>query len=122
MSNKFIPALIGISVIVLVGGLVMFQEETKESAAIDAQVAAPATEQGSYTLAEVSMHATVTDCWSAINGSVYNLTSWIPKHPGGARAIESLCGVDGSDAFNGQHGGGAAQAAVLVSMKVGSLK
>lgn len=124
MHNKFIPALIGVSIIILIGGLVMFQQEQKESAAaIEAQrTTIPVTDQGSYTLAEISVHASVSDCWSAINGGVYDLTSWVPRHPGGERAIESICGKDGSAAFNGQHAGGAPQAELLVTMKVGDLK
>ncbi|MFZ2555764.1 MAG: cytochrome b5-like heme/steroid binding domain-containing protein [Minisyncoccia bacterium] len=123
MQNKFIPALIGIFIIVAVGGLVHFQ--TKEKAPFDPVVegkGAPRAQKGSYTLADVSTHATASDCWSVINGGVYDLTSWVPRHPGGKRAIESICGKDGSAAFNGQHAGGEAQAALLVSMKIGDLK
>ncbi len=62
------------------------------------------TTQG-YTLAQVSAHNNSSSCWSAINGKVYDLTSWISKHPGGKGAILSLCGKDGSAAYNDQHGG-----------------
>jgi cytochrome b involved in lipid metabolism len=36
---------------------------------------------------------------------VYDLTSFIPQHPGGERNILKICGKDGTAAFMGQHGG-----------------
>ena len=75
-----------------------------------------------YTLADVKLHNTSTNCWTTINGSVYNVTSWIGQHPGGSAAIISLCGIDGSSAFNGQHGVQARPASELASFKIGVLK
>jgi cytochrome b involved in lipid metabolism len=76
----------------------------------------------SYTLAEVSKHNGQTSCWTAINGNVYDVTSWISRHPGGSDAILSLCGTDGSAAFTGQHGGQARPASELATFKIGTLK
>ena len=73
-------------------------------------------------MAEVAAHADASSCWSAINGSVYNLTTWIGQHPGGQSAIKSLCGKDGSATFNNQHGGSAPQENRLASFKIGTLK
>ncbi|NDE27239.1 MAG: cytochrome b5 domain-containing protein, partial [Actinobacteria bacterium] len=42
-------------------------------------------------------------CWTVIDNNVYNLTNWISSHPGGAGAIQSLCGVDGTASFKAQH-------------------
>jgi len=53
-----------------------------------------------YTLADVAAHHTSTDCWVAISGNVYNLTAFIPTHPGGAAAIIGLCGTDGTAALS----------------------
>lgn len=74
-----------------------------------------------YTMAQVTAHNTQSSCWTAINGSVYNVTSWISQHPGGAQAIISLCGTDGSAAFNDQHGGQRRPASELASFKIGAL-
>ncbi len=85
--------------------------------------AAPApTSSGekTYTMADVSAHATAASCWSIINGNVYDLTSWIGKHPGGEKAITQLCGKDGSAEFNGQHGGAMRQANTLAGFKIGA--
>lgn len=75
-----------------------------------------------YTSADVSSHNSKTSCWSIINGSVYDLTSWVPQHPGGERAILSICGVDGSANFNGQHGGSSKIASILAGFKIGIAK
>lgn len=74
---------------------------------------------GGYTAADVAAHNSKSSCWSIINGNVYDLTSWIPKHPGGENAILQLCGTDGSAKFNGQHGGAAKQAGILAGFKIG---
>ncbi len=58
-----------------------------------------------YTSAQVAAHATSANCWTSINGNVYDLTAWIGTHPGGESAIIQLCGTDGTSAFMGQHGG-----------------
>ncbi len=75
-----------------------------------------------FTLADVKLHNTRTNCWTAVNGSVYNVTNWITQHPGGASAIVGMCGIDASGAFNGQHGGQARPVSELASFKIGILK
>ena len=76
----------------------------------------------SYTLADVAKHNNASSCWSAINGNVYDLTSWISKHPGGQQAILSICGIDGSAAFNDQHGGQSRPANELAGFSIGVLQ
>lgn len=71
------------------------------------------------TSAEVASHNSRQSCWSTINSNVYDLTSWIPQHPGGEEGILKLCGVDGSARFNGKHGGAPKQASVLFGFKIG---
>lgn len=75
-----------------------------------------------YTLAQVAAHATAQSCWSAVNGGVYDLTSWISRHPGGSSAIESMCGKDASADFNAQHTGQSKPENELASFKIGILK
>ena len=76
---------------------------------------------GSYTLAQVAQHGTERDCWSAINGSVYNLTAFIARHEGGAAPIIGLCGIDGSGMFNGQHGSQSLPNSTLTQYRIGAL-
>lgn len=76
----------------------------------------------SYTLADVKLHNTKTSCWTAVMGSVYDVTPWITQHPGGSSTIIGMCGIDASAAYNGQHGGASRPASELASFKIGVLK
>ncbi len=79
------------------------------------------TTPSGITLATIAKHGTRSSCWSAVNGSVYDLTSWIPNHPGGEQVILSMCGVDGSNGYNGQHGSSSKPARMLGGFKIGVL-
>ncbi|MDB5224414.1 MAG: uncharacterized protein JWO43_36 [Candidatus Adlerbacteria bacterium] len=136
--SKIIITVVAV-IIVILGGLVLWHP----SASSTQQVATPATSDpivpitnpaatptastttpatpGTYTLADVAKHPNKTSCWAAINGSVYDLTKWISQHPGGPDRILSICGKDGSSAFNGQHSGDTKPAAMLATFKIGAL-
>jgi len=79
------------------------------------------TSDGGITVAEVLKHNTVSDCWSVVNGNVYNLTSYVSNHKGGAAVITAICGKDGTKAFSGQHAGASKPNADLSSLLVGPL-
>lgn len=74
------------------------------------------------TMAEVTTHATSTDCWTVIGGTVYDLTAWVTEHPGGAGPIQSLCGTDGTSSFQTQHAGQARPEAELTGFAIGTVK
>jgi cytochrome b involved in lipid metabolism len=82
----------------------------------------PSATATAYTLADVKTHNTRTSCWTAVNGAVYDVTSWISQHPGGSQTIIGMCGIDASSAYDGQHGGASRPASELVSFKIGVLK
>lgn len=73
------------------------------------------------SLTEVKRHNLGNDCWSVINGNVYNLTTFIQRHPGGVSAISALCGKDGTAAFDNQHGQSAKPNNILSGLLLGSL-
>ena len=67
--------------------------------------------ENNSTLEEISVallaeHNNREDCWIAYQGRVYDLTSWLPDHPGSADAIAPFCGKaeEFENAFTGQHG------------------
>jgi cytochrome b involved in lipid metabolism len=74
-----------------------------------------------YTMAQIAAHKTPTDCWTVVRGNVYELTKWIATHPGGEEAIISLCGIDGTTAFEGQHDGQSKPEQKLASFKIGTV-
>jgi len=84
---------------------------------------APATAATkSYTAAQVAKHGTARNCWTIIGKSVYNLTSWVNRHPGGAGNIVSLCGRDGTQAFLTKHGTSGNAVSTLSQFKIGTLR
>ena len=85
----------------------------------------PVVIQESYTLAEVALHSTKEDCWTAIEGNVYDITKFTGIHRGG-EIILSACGTDATEKFNNRPGKGTAHSNIarklLSEMKVGILK
>lgn len=75
-----------------------------------------------FTASDVSVKNTQTSCFTIISGSVYDLTNWITKHPGGEKAILSICGKDSTAIFKKQHEGNKKTESVLSSFKIGTLK
>jgi cytochrome b involved in lipid metabolism len=75
-----------------------------------------------YSFEEVQTHNSKQSCWSAIRGKVYDLTSWISNHPGGEKAILSICGKDGTEAFVNQHGGKDKPEKALSQFEIGELQ
>ena len=74
-----------------------------------------------YTMELVKQNNSPSSCWTAIDGNVYDLTRWISSHPGGASAIRSLCGIDGTAAFKAQHANQARPEQRLESYLLGPL-
>lgn len=104
----------------------VMQEAGQTSASVVATTtpstpATPAQQVSGYTMADVQGHNSASSCWSVVDGQVYNLTAWIGRHPGGAEAIEGICGKDGSAAFHGQHGMNRKEVQILETMRLGAL-
>jgi cytochrome b involved in lipid metabolism len=74
-----------------------------------------------YTLSDVVKHATPDDCWTTVDGVVYDLTPFVQKHPGGVRDISKICGTDGTSAFSREHGDDGKANAMLDSLSIGNL-
>jgi predicted heme/steroid binding protein len=74
---------------------------------------------GVISESELSTHNKQSDCWVAYKGKVYDITDFLPKHPGSAGAIAPYCGTSSEfeTAFTRQHG--TSKATML--MKVGVL-
>jgi len=73
------------------------------------------------TLDEVKKHNSADDCWSIIDGNVYDLTNWVNSHPGGSSRITSICGKDGSSNFLGQHSNSNSAKSQLTRFELGKL-
>lgn len=77
------------------------------------------SESSFITVEILGEHNSAEDCWVAYDGKVYDVTSFLPRHPGSAGAIIPHCGTYESftNAFEGQHG----KSKVSNLMKVGTL-
>ncbi|MEK6898579.1 MAG: cytochrome b5-like heme/steroid binding domain-containing protein [Nanoarchaeota archaeon] len=69
------------------------------------------------TTSALGEHNSRDDCWVSFEGKVYDITSYLPRHPGGVNRILNYCGTSSGfeNAFTGQHG----QSKVSLLMKVG---
>lgn len=93
-----------------------------EAASAGASSPSEAGAVAALTMTEVASHNTAESCYAVVKDSVYDLTEWISKHPGGAGAIEGMCGTDATAAFEGKHGGSEDIAKTLEKFKIASLQ
>jgi len=106
-----------IAVVAVLGGAVFNQNKTANNSIGDNPVTG-------VTQSQVAQHNTANNCWMIISNKVYNVTSYIPVHPGGAGTIIPYCGKDGTVAFDTKGGDGShPQSArnLLVNYYVGNL-
>ena len=59
-----------------------------------------------YTMADVKKHNKKSDCWIVIDDKVYDVTDWLPAHPGGEDVIVGRCGKDATPEYKLRKRGG----------------
>lgn len=52
---------------------------------------------------ELKKHSSREDCWTCINGKVFNITPYLNFHPGGVDELMKCAGRDGTVLFNKYH-------------------
>jgi len=73
------------------------------------------------TMDEVNKHNSEGDLWVIIEGSVYDLTAFLPDHPGGKKAIMLFAGKDATEEFNMLHPPNVLKKYLSPDAKVGQL-
>ena len=73
------------------------------------------------TLEEVKKHNKKEDAWTIIENKVYNITSWIPKHPGGEIIMQAL-GKDATQLFITNNHPSYVKKTILPKYYMGTLK
>ena len=75
------------------------------------------------TLSQLGQHNNEGDCWVGYESKAYDLTSWLPRHPGTAGAILPYCGTseEFQNAFRQKHGTSKASLFMRVSIYKGDL-
>ncbi|KAK0465173.1 FMN-dependent dehydrogenase-domain-containing protein [Desarmillaria tabescens] len=56
-----------------------------------------------FTLQQVAEHNTASSCWVIIKDRVYDVTDFLPEHPGGAQIILKYAGKDATLAYEPIH-------------------
>lgn len=78
----------------------------------------------SISASEVAKHNSRNDCWTIIENSIYEVTSYIAAHPGGDRIIQA-CGKDATELFKTQGNNGRSHSpsaeTILERFKIGTL-
>ena len=70
---------------------------------------------------EVKKHNKKEDAWTIIENKVYNITSWIPKHPGGEIIMQAL-GKDATQLFIANNHPSYVKKTILPKYYIGTLK
>eukprot|EP01130_Rhizamoeba_saxonica_P017108 TRINITY_DN8141_c0_g1_i1.p1 TRINITY_DN8141_c0_g1~~TRINITY_DN8141_c0_g1_i1.p1 ORF type:complete len:141 (-),score=28.58 TRINITY_DN8141_c0_g1_i1:28-450(-) len=55
------------------------------------------------TVSELSLHNKIDDCWIALQGQVFDITQFLPYHPGGKDIIVEVAGKDVTEYYNYYH-------------------
>lgn len=50
-----------------------------------------------YSLSEVMKHATPEDCWMIIEGAVYDVSDYVPRHPAPPGVLAPWCGREATE-------------------------
>ncbi|MBI2102653.1 hypothetical protein HYT55_02345 [Candidatus Woesearchaeota archaeon] len=81
-------------------------ENQATTAAVGKEQAVTQPTLSGITTMDLQKHNTMSDCWVGYQQKVYDITTWLPKHPGSAKAILPYCGTaaEFEQAFTKKHG------------------
>lgn len=70
---------------------------------------------------EVQKHSTEESCWVILYGNVYDVTKFIPDHPGGRNAILRFAGSDATEEYDPIHPPGTLESSLPADATVGPI-
>lgn len=79
-------------------------------------------EMNTYTWKEIAQHNTNKSAWVYIDDDVYDVTSFLPRHPGGEDMILLMAGRDVTDLFPSYHPFTTKPKQILSKFHIGKLK
>ncbi|KAJ9651345.1 hypothetical protein H2198_007568 [Neophaeococcomyces mojaviensis] len=71
--------------------------------------------------AEVAKHNTKDSCWVILYGNVWDVTEFLPEHPGGANIILKLAGKDATEEYDPIHPPGTLEENLAPSKNLGPI-
>jgi len=74
-----------------------------------------------FTWQEVAQHNTEESCWVIVGLKVYDVTKWLPEHPGGKETLLLAAGRDCTDLFTCYHPFTDKPTAVLAKYLIGEM-
>lgn len=76
------------------------------------------------TAQELAKHDNGDDCWVGYDGKVYDITNFLPQHPGTASRIIPFCGTEEefTKNFQAQHGTSQVKRLIRVGVLMGDFK
>jgi cytochrome b5 len=77
-----------------------------------------------YTLEEIATHNTADNLWLIVEGKVYDVTSFLEKHPGGQKPFLNYAGKDATERFKviGAHMESLILGDLMKTLCIGSVK
>jgi isopentenyl diphosphate isomerase/L-lactate dehydrogenase-like FMN-dependent dehydrogenase len=69
----------------------------------------------------VAKHATPESCWVVLYGNVYDVTDFLPHHPGGSKIILQLAGKDATEEYDPIHPPGTLEDNLKPETKLGKI-
>jgi len=69
----------------------------------------------------VAKHNTAESCWVVLYGNVYDVTRFLPEHPGGSKVILQLAGTDATDEYDPVHPPGTLEENLKPEDKLGTI-
>jgi L-lactate dehydrogenase (cytochrome) len=68
----------------------------------------------------VQQHRSADSCWVVLYGNVYDVTKFLPGHPGGSKIILQLAGQDATEAYDPVHPPGTLESSLPSDCKLGA--
>ena len=126
MKHKILIGILIVAAVIIAGAFIFGNKSPTGVTVSDLEVTEINNTQNSNFIdaAELAKHTSMEDCWVAYKGKVYDVTAWLPKHPGSAQAILPYCGTskEFEDAFTKKHGTSKAGLLMKVATFMGDFK
>ncbi|KAI1504349.1 FMN-dependent dehydrogenase-domain-containing protein [Biscogniauxia marginata] len=74
-----------------------------------------------FSAEEVAKHTTSESCWVVLYGNVYDVTKFLPEHPGGSKIIMKLAGRDATEEYDPIHPPGTLEENLKPEAKLGRI-
>jgi L-lactate dehydrogenase (cytochrome) len=74
-----------------------------------------------FTYDEVKQHNSQASCWVILYGNVWDVTKFLPEHPGGSKIILQLAGTDATEEYDPIHPPGTLEDSLPAEAKLGKI-